>query len=132
MMIMNKVDMSESLLFNAKSGIVPLYHGATKLDNVVHFVLEEHTWLDVYSSSTLKQQSVGIPVALLIMIIPSQPVFAFTNKYCTFREDVAHTNCIGLYRAAYPALMWWLVCTLGIGVMLSGYNTESLFVDHSS
>jgi hypothetical protein len=124
---MNKVDMSESLLFNAKSGIVPLYHGATKLDNVVHFVLEEHTWLDVYSSSTLKQQSVGIPVALLIMIIPSQPVFAFTN-----REDVAHTNCIGLNRAAYPALMWWLVCTLGIGVMLSGYNTESLFVDHSS
>ena len=40
-----------------------------------------NTYLDLYSASSLKQESVGIHVALLvyIILIPSQPVFALSS-----------------------------------------------------
>ena len=49
-------------------------------DDDVHFVLDTHAWLDVYSASLLKQQSAVRYVVLLghIMLILSQPVFVLT------------------------------------------------------
>ena len=49
-------------------------------DDEVRFVLDEHTELDFYSTSSLKQQSAGRNVAPLwhIIMIQSQPVFALT------------------------------------------------------
>ena len=46
----------------------------------VRFVLDQHAELDVYSGSSLKQQSAGRHVAPLghIILIPSQPVFALS------------------------------------------------------
>ena len=47
-------------------------------DDDVHFVLDQHADLDIYSARTLTQQSVVTHVVLLglIFLIPSQPVFA--------------------------------------------------------
>ena len=47
-------------------------------DDEVRFVLDQHAELDLYSASSLKQQSVGRHVAPLwhVILIPSQPVFA--------------------------------------------------------
>ena len=49
-------------------------------DDEVHFALDQHAQLDVYSASLLKQQSAGRHVAPLghIILIPSQPVFALS------------------------------------------------------
>ena len=49
-------------------------------DDEVRFVLDQHAELDFYSASSLKQQSVDRHVAPLwyIILIPSQPVFAFS------------------------------------------------------
>ena len=49
-------------------------------DDVVRFVLDQHAEFDVYSTSSLKQQSADRHVASLIHIIPipSQPVFALS------------------------------------------------------
>ena len=63
-----------------------LYHGENKLinfqwdDDEVCFVLDQHVKLDVYSASSLKQQSPGRYVAPLehIIPIPSQAVFALS------------------------------------------------------
>ena len=43
-------------------------------------VLDQHTELDVYSASSLRQQSAEKHVALLghIILIPSQPVFSLS------------------------------------------------------
>jgi hypothetical protein len=78
--------MSEWLLFSANSAIFQLYHGENKLINIqrdddeVHFVLDQHTKLDFYSASSLKQQSADIYVSPLghMILIPSQPVFALS------------------------------------------------------
>jgi hypothetical protein len=51
---------SEWLLFNANSAIFQLYHGENKLifnEMMVRFVLDQHAELDIYSASSLKQQS---------------------------------------------------------------------------
>jgi hypothetical protein len=47
-------------------------------DDEVDFVQDQHADLDLYSASSLKQQSAGRHVAPLgqIILIPSQPVFA--------------------------------------------------------
>jgi hypothetical protein len=47
-------------------------------DDVILFVPDQHTLLDLYSASSLIQQSAGRHVAPLkhIILIPSQPVFA--------------------------------------------------------
>jgi hypothetical protein len=47
-------------------------------DDEVHFVLDQHTELDFFSASTLKQQSADRHVAPLILIL-SQPVFALSS-----------------------------------------------------
>jgi hypothetical protein len=49
-------------------------------DDKVRFVLDQHAELDLYSASSLKQQSADRHVALLgrIILIPSTPVFALT------------------------------------------------------
>ena len=70
-------------MFNANSAIFQLYHGENNFqrdDDEVRFVLDQHDELDFYSASSLKQQSAGIHVAPLghIILIPSQPVFAFS------------------------------------------------------
>ena len=48
--------------------------------NDVSFVLDQHTDLDFYSASSLKQQSTERHVAPLrhIILIPNQPVFTLT------------------------------------------------------
>ena len=77
--------MSDWLLFNANSAIFQLYHGKNKLnfqwdDDEVHFVLDQHALLDIYSATSLKQQSTDRHVAPLshIILIPSQQVFALS------------------------------------------------------
>jgi hypothetical protein len=49
-------------------------------DNDAHFVFEQHTQLDFYSTNSLKQQSVSryVTSRAHIILIPSQPVFAFS------------------------------------------------------
>jgi hypothetical protein len=49
-------------------------------DDEVHFVLDQHTELNFYCASSLKQQSAGRHVAPLghIILILSQPVFALS------------------------------------------------------
>ena len=49
-------------------------------DDEVRFVLDQHALLDLYSASSLQQQSAGRDVAALghIIRIPSQPVFALS------------------------------------------------------
>ena len=49
----------EGLLLNANSAIFQLYHGENKLtfqwdDDDVHFVLDQHAELELYSPSSLK------------------------------------------------------------------------------
>jgi len=50
-------------------------------DDEVRFVLDQHALLDIYSASSLKQQSVDRQIAPLghIILIPSQPVFALSS-----------------------------------------------------
>ena len=48
-------------------------------DDEICFVLDQHAELDLYSASSLKQQSVDRNVAPLgHILIPSQPVFALS------------------------------------------------------
>jgi hypothetical protein len=49
-------------------------------DDDVCFVLDQHAELDIYSASSLKQQSTARNVAPLrnIILIPSQPAFALS------------------------------------------------------
>jgi hypothetical protein len=75
---------SEWLLFNANSAIFQLYDGENKsIFNEMKtmrsaFVLDQHTNLDFYSASSLKQQSAGRHVAPLghIILILNQSVLA--------------------------------------------------------
>jgi len=46
----------------------------------VHFVLAQHDFLDFYSATSLKHQSLGKHV------ISSQPLFAFTSWFCDYGE----------------------------------------------
>ena len=76
--------MSEWLLFNANSAIFQLYDGENKsIFNEMKtmrsaFVLDQHTNLDFYSASSLKQQSAGRHVAPPghIILILNQSVLA--------------------------------------------------------
>ena len=66
---------------------VQLYHGENMYrlifhyDEEIRFVLDNHAELDVYSANSPKQQSEDMHVAPLghIIMIPSQPVFAFST-----------------------------------------------------
>ena len=73
---------SEWVLLSANSAIFQLYHGENKLifnEMMISsaLFLDQHTELDFYSDSSLKQKSVDRYVAPLghIIVIPSQPVF---------------------------------------------------------
>jgi hypothetical protein len=58
-------------------------------DEEVHFVLDQHAELDFYSASSLKQWSADRYVAPLwhIILIPSQPVFAFSLMLYAWRRS---------------------------------------------
>jgi hypothetical protein len=68
----------EWLLFSANSTIFQLYHGENKL--IFNEMMMRSSELDLYSASSLKQQSVGRHVAPPghIILIPSQSVFALS------------------------------------------------------
>jgi hypothetical protein len=68
----------EWLLFSANSAIFQLYHGENKL--IFNEMMMRSAELDLYSASSLKQQSMGRHVAPPghIILIPSQPVFALS------------------------------------------------------
>jgi len=79
-------------------------------DDEARFVLDQHTELDFYSASSLKQQSADRHVAILghIILIPSQPVFALSPKCCVLSGEATNTNFIvfgltrpGLERTIY-------------------------------
>ena len=69
-----------------------------QLDDVdeVHFVLSQHAYLDLYSASSLKQQSADKQVTPLghIILTPSQTVFVVTPDYCVLRGAATNTNFI--------------------------------------
>ena len=65
------------MLFSANSAISwPEQVNFQRDDDEVHFVLDQHTYLDFYSASSLKQQSAGKHVTPHghIILISSQPV----------------------------------------------------------
>ena len=73
----------EWLLFSANSTIFQLYHGENKL--IFNEMMMRSAELDLYSASSLKQQSMGRHVAppAHIILIPSQPVLLFLlNVVC--------------------------------------------------
>ena len=65
-------------------------------DDNVRFVLDQSTELDVYSASSLKQQSAGRHVAPLwhIFLIPWQPVFSLSPQSLVFIGEATNTNFI--------------------------------------
>ena len=70
----------EWLLFSANSKNVQPYHGENKL--IFNEMLMRSAELDLYSASSLKQQSIGSHVAPpghIILIPRSQPVFALSS-----------------------------------------------------
>ena len=74
--------MNEWLLFNAKSTAITWWEQVNFQwdDDEVSFVLDQQPELDLYSASSLKQQSADRHVAPLghIILIPSQPDFAIS------------------------------------------------------
>ena len=77
-----------------------IMHGENKLhfDEMIgfRFVLDQHTELDFYSASSLKQQPAGRYVAPLgnIILIPSQPVIVRTPYCYRISSEARHTNFI--------------------------------------
>jgi hypothetical protein len=55
----------------------------------VRFILDQHAELDLYSASSLKQQSAGRNVTPFghIILIPSQPIFALINQKWILKEE---------------------------------------------
>ena len=93
--------MSEWLLFNAKISNFSAISWREQVnfqwdDDGVHFVLDQHAWLDFYSASSFKQQSADRHVASLghIILIPIQPVFALSPYCCVLSGEETNTNFI--------------------------------------
>jgi len=65
-------------------------------DDDVCFVLDQHSELDFYSASSLKQQSADRHVVPLrhIILISSQPIFALTPKCSVLSGEATNTNFI--------------------------------------
>jgi hypothetical protein len=94
-------------------------------DDEVRFVLDQHTELDFYSASSLKQQSVGRHIAPLwhIILIPSQPVFVLSPWCCMLSGEATNTNFI-VFSLTRPGLEptstltitppMWLYCGIEI------------------
>ena len=81
-------------------------------DNDIRFVLDQYSQLDFYTVNPLKQQSAGRYVASLwpIILIASQPVFAFSPICCVHIREAINNNFIvcGLTR---PGLEPIIHCT---------------------
>ena len=65
-------------------------------DDEVCIVLDQHAEVDLYSASSLKQQSAGRHVAPFghIILIPSQPVFALSPWGYVLSGEAMNTNFI--------------------------------------
>jgi hypothetical protein len=79
--------------------IFQLYDGENKLifnEMMMRFALDQHTELDCYSASSLKQQSSSRHVTPFrhIILIPSQPVFALSPYCCMLSGEATNTNFI--------------------------------------
>ena len=85
--------------------VAPLHHSATQWPKQVYYqldddevccVLDQHALQDFYSANSLKQQSVDRHVSRLghIILIPSQPVFAFL---LFLSGEATNTNVYGLW-----------------------------------
>jgi hypothetical protein len=74
-------------------------------DDELRFVLDQHTELDIYSASLLKQQYSGRHVASLghIILIQSQPVFTLSPKCCMLSGDQLHSLCM---LTITPPMLW--------------------------
>ena len=84
------------LVFNAKRTFVLSWReqGTFRwLNDNIHFVLDQHSYLDFYSAGT-QQQSAGGYVAPFghIIVISSQPVFALTPYWCMLSVEATNTN----------------------------------------
>ena len=92
--------MSEWLFVNVNSALFQLLSISWRKqvnfqwDDDVHFLLDQHAELYFYSASSLKQQSAGRHDAPLghIILIPSQPVFAFSPQCCVLGGKATNTN----------------------------------------
>ena len=64
-----------------------------------------HSVLNLYTTSSLKQQSMGRNVLPLghNILIPSQPVIALTPKCCMFSQEAVNTNII-VFGLTWPGL----------------------------
>ena len=64
-----------------------------------------HSVLNFYTTSSLKQQSMGRNVLPLghNILIPSQPVIALTPKCCMFSQEAVNTNII-VFGLTWPGL----------------------------
>jgi len=120
---------SESLLFNGKQQFFSYIMERTSCiqwnDDDVRFVLDQHAYLDLYSASSLKQQSVGRHVAPLehIILIPSQPVFSLFPENCLLSGEAANINFIvlGLTLPELEPLLYHIR-----GEHASHYNTDAV------
>ena len=78
------------------------------------FCSDQHTELEFYIASSLKQQSAGRHAAPLgyIILIPSQPVFALSPYFCMLSGEATNTNFIvfGLTRSGLEPTIY---CTRG-------------------
>ena len=76
-------------------------------DNYIHFVLDNHTKLDIYSASSLNINTLGH-----IILILSQPVFALSPKRYVLSGAATNTNSIvfGLTRLGFEPAIY---CTRG-------------------
>ena len=85
----------------------------------VRSVLNQQMYLDFYTTSSLKQQSMGrnVPPLGHNILIPSQPVIALTPKCCLFSREAANTNIIVL------GLTW-------PGLEPTIYHTQSEHANH--
>ena len=109
-------------------------------DDDVCFILDLHAQLANNSASSLKPQSTDRLVAPLwhIILIPSQPVFAFTTKCCVLRGEVINCICIvfGLNRTVlerysnsrYIAHAKCLIIAFAVGVLYSMVWGERWFI----
>jgi hypothetical protein len=82
---------STAVLYTGNKSTLVLYTGNKSTgeqvnfqwdDDEVRFVLDQHAYLDLYSASSLKQQSMDRHVAPLghIILVLSQPVFVMRTK----------------------------------------------------
>jgi hypothetical protein len=91
------------LLFNANSAIFSAMLWREQVnyqwdDDGVRFVLDQHAELELYSASSLRQQSAGRNVTPFghIILIPSQPIFALSPLCCVLSGEATNTNVIVL------------------------------------